>query len=202
MSGTVLVRKVTGSQNARDVLATLPVFHMCAGGTPGHLPLCGLNNPQASKWFGQRSVQASSTTQLENKRGLKPGTDTRNGSLLEHVWCPLTFYLLPRTGCPWLSDARLRAISPSLQFHSGLCELQTDCCRQGWSTGEMCVRSEVKALGSAHQATVRVGWPGLVDPPLFQGAPEYIFCHLQLLTFHELLVSHSLAPSSRAMDKP
>lgn len=39
--------------------------------------------------------------------------------------------------------------------------------------------------------TVRVGWPGLVDPPLFQGAPEYIFCHLQLLTFHELLVSQS-----------
>lgn len=86
VSGTVLVRKVTWSQNARDVLATLPVFHMCAGGTPGHLPLCGLNNPQVSKWSGQRSVQACPTTQLENKQGLKPGTDTRNGSLLEHVW--------------------------------------------------------------------------------------------------------------------
>lgn len=49
--------------------------------------------------------------------------------------------------------------------------------------------------------TVRVGWPGSVDGPLFQGAPEYIFffffCHLQLLTF-----SRSLAPSSRALVKP
>lgn len=29
VSGTVLVRKVTWSQNARDVLATLPVYHVC-----------------------------------------------------------------------------------------------------------------------------------------------------------------------------
>lgn len=81
---------------------------------------------------------------------------------------------------------------------------------------EMYGRTEVKGTGLGLQRGITVGQTKWISGPArLRGSTTiaestrvkkkknfFFFGHLQLLAFHELLISHSPAPSSRATAKP